>query len=60
MANPADHPIFKDMPHTQARLRAETPVIVAFQCTECDAVHCTFEAAAACHHGIGGVAEVKP
>lgn len=33
------------------------PVIVAYQCTECDAVHCTFDAAAACHHGIGGVVE---
>jgi hypothetical protein len=30
-----------------------------YQCTECDKVHSTFAAAARCHHGIGGVTEIK-
>jgi hypothetical protein len=29
-----------------------------YQCTECDETHATFDAAAQCHWGIGGVIEV--
>lgn len=31
---------------------------VRYQCTECDEVHDTFQEAANCHFGIGGVQEV--
>jgi hypothetical protein len=32
--------------------------ITMYQCTECDATYPTFDAAAQCHFGIGGVVEV--
>lgn len=32
---------------------------MSYRCTECDAVHDSFDAAAACHYGIGGVEEVE-